>query len=264
MARSKSVDLSTLNLPAGLSTTRPLGEQIRELLEALARQLGPGATMPSDRQLAEHFGVARMTVRSEVKRLEVDGVVEVIPGSGTFVARMPRLAIEWGTSYTLGARAAGTPSTVLLQSTSGYADIDTAHLLRITTGAPVLTLTRLRALDGRPIGIEHVSLPLERFPGLDEVDLGNVSLYEVLAERWGLERASSTGRAAATLPSESDASLLGLTRRDPCMVVHMTSIDAAGEVFETGRSLYRADRYEVGIDIVHSDGPQGRVGIVPA
>ncbi|MGC4152847.1 MAG: GntR family transcriptional regulator [Propionicimonas sp.] len=252
MGRRRSTDIAAMELPAELSPDRPRGDQIRESLEALATRLGPGATIPSDRQLAEHFGVARMTVRTEIKRLVIDGVLEVEHGRGTFVARAPRLAPEWGTSYTLAARAAkGKPQTTLLESTRTGADAGIAELLRIAEGAPVLTLTRLRALDGRPVGIERVTIPLDRFPGLDEVDLESVSLYEVLAERWGLVRAASTGRAAATLPSEADASLLAVTVRDPCLVVQMVSTDIAGAVFEVGRSVYRADRYEIGIHLLH-------------
>ncbi|MGO2747552.1 MAG: GntR family transcriptional regulator [Microbacterium sp.] len=250
--RRHRVDMSALELRGELSEDRPRGDQIRERLEDLAARLGPGSTIPSDRQLAEHFGVARMTVRTEVKRLTIDGVLEVEQGRGTFVSSSPRLAPEWGTSYTLAARAAqGEPRTTLVQSAATASDARTAELLRIREGAPVLTLTRLRALDGRPIGIERVSIPLERFPGLEEVDLENVSLYRVLAERWGLVRAASTGRAAATLPSEADAALLGVTVRDPCLVVQMISMDADGAVFEVGRSVYRADRYEIGIDLMH-------------
>ncbi len=252
MGRHRSADIASLGLPAELRPDRPRGDQIRELLEDLANRLGPGATIPSDRGLAEHFGVARMTVRTEVKRLVIDGVLEVEHGRGTFVARTPRLAPEWGTSYTLAARAAkGEPRTTLLESVRAGADPATSELLRIPAGAPVLTLTRLRALDDRPIGIERVTIPLDRFPGLDEVDLEKVSLYEILAERWGLVRATSTGRAAATLPSEADAALLGVTTRDPCLVVQMVSTDAADVVFEVGRSVYRADRYELGINLQH-------------
>src|SRR5688500_19593967 len=59
---------------------------MREILEKLATDLGPGALVPSDRSLAEHFGVARQTVRSEVRRLVADGVLVNRPARGTFVA----------------------------------------------------------------------------------------------------------------------------------------------------------------------------------
>ncbi|MDQ0615332.1 GntR family transcriptional regulator [Microbacterium sp. W4I4] len=253
MVRRYRVNMSALDLRGELSEERPRGDQIRERLEDLAARLGPGTIIPSDRQLAEHFGVARMTVRTEIKRLTFDGVLEVEQGRGTFVSSAPRFAPEWGTSYTFSARAAqGEPSATLVQSAATAADARTAGLLRIREGDPVFTLTRLRALDGRRVGVERVSIPLSRFPGLEEVNLENTSLYRVLAERWGLMRGGSTGRVAATLPSESDAALLGVTVRDPCLVVQMISTDADGVVFEVGRSVYRADRYEVGIDLMHS------------
>ncbi len=254
MTRRRAAEPADLGLPAALDPDRPRGDQIREALEELSARLGPGATMPSDRRLAEHFAVARMTVRTEIKRLVVDGVLEVVQGRGTFVASAPRLAPEWGTSYTLAARAAkGEPSTVLIERSVGPAGALLAGSLRIAPGDAVLSLARLRSLDGRPVGIERVSLPLERFPGLDALDFESVSLYEALAEHWGLVRVSSTGRAAATLPSEAEAALLGLTPGAPCLVVQMVSTESSGDVFEYGRSLYRADRYEIGIDLAHRE-----------
>lgn len=257
MARRDQEALAELS--AELSPDRPRGDQIRERLEALAVRWGAGARLPSDRLLADHFGVARMTVRTEIKRLAIDGVVEVEQGRGTFVSRTPRLAPAWGTSYTLAARAAqGRPQTTLTEKTVQGADERTARLLEIAVGDPVLMLVRVRSFDDRPIGIERVSLPLALFPGLEDHALDDVSLYEVLDTGWGLVRAASTGRAAATLPTETDASLLGITSRDPCLTVQMTSTDTAGRVFETGRSTYRADRYEIGISLMHGTGQDMR------
>lgn len=257
-ARGSAAALAGLGGP--LSDERPRGDQIRERLESLAVELGAGARLPSDRSLADHFGVARMTVRAEIRRLAVDGVVEVEPGRGTFVAREPRLVPEWGTSYTLAARAArGRPETTLVERAVRGADERTARLLEIPIGDPVLALGRLRALDGRPIGVERVSIPLALFPGLEDRDLAEGSLYEILAAEWGLVRAASSGRAAGQLPSAVDAALLGITAQDPCLTVQMTSTDASGRVFETGRSIYRADRYEIGITLLHGagDAPAG-------
>ena len=254
--QSRTHSAADLGLPDRLDDDRPRGDQIRGLLEGLAHRLGPGASLPSDRQLADHLGVARMTVRAEIKRLTIDGVLEVEHGRGTFVALRPRLAPEWGTSYTLAARAArGEPGSSLLENDVTSADARIARLLAIPEGAPILSLARLRSLDGRPVGIERVALPLSRFPGLERIDLESRSLYEVLAEGWGLVRASSSGAAAATLPGEADAALLGVSVQDPCLLVQMTSSDADGVPFEMGRSLYRADRYEIGIDLIHDPMP---------
>lgn len=56
-------------LPARLPAGQPKGQAVREIIEALVASLGPGAPLPSERRLADHYGLAPMTVRTEVDRL---------------------------------------------------------------------------------------------------------------------------------------------------------------------------------------------------
>ncbi len=46
----------------------------------------PGAAVPSENQLADHFDVSRMTARRALAELTQSGVLERIKGAGTFVA----------------------------------------------------------------------------------------------------------------------------------------------------------------------------------
>ncbi|MFT7515761.1 MAG: DNA-binding FadR family transcriptional regulator [Candidatus Omnitrophota bacterium] len=64
--------------------TRTLVEDVSEHLATLVRQMKPGEqnVLPSERKLAEKFGVARGVVREAVKRLEIQGLLEVRRGSG--------------------------------------------------------------------------------------------------------------------------------------------------------------------------------------
>src|SRR5690606_16746738 len=60
----------------------------------------PGARMPSERALAEAFGVGRSAMREALKGLSLIGLVEVRQGDGTFLrnadsALLPEV-IEWG------------------------------------------------------------------------------------------------------------------------------------------------------------------------
>ncbi len=65
-----------------------LYEQIVEQIERRIQrgELRPGDQLPSERELAEQFGVSRTAVREAIKALREKGLVEVYPGRGTFVA----------------------------------------------------------------------------------------------------------------------------------------------------------------------------------
>lgn len=67
--------------------TGRLYEQIVEQIEAsiLSGELNPGDKLPSERELAEQFGVSRTAVREAVKALTQKGLVVVHVGRGTFV-----------------------------------------------------------------------------------------------------------------------------------------------------------------------------------
>lgn len=247
MARTPTVRMENISLDGQLDPRRSKGDQIRERLENLAETLGAGATMPSDRQLAEHFQVARMTVRTEVRRLVNDGILDVQQGRGTYVAE-PRAPHAWGVSYSSSTEP-GAPGAKILDRDVGTAGSRLGTLFDVPADSKVLRLTRLRTLDGDSIGVERVALPLSRFPGLEEVELDNVSLYRLLEERWGLRRGGMSGGANALLPTPDDALLLSISPQEPCIFVHMVSRDQDGRAYESGRSVYRGDRYELAVDI---------------
>ncbi|MEV0082303.1 GntR family transcriptional regulator [Saccharopolyspora sp. NPDC050642] len=49
-------------------------------------ELAPGSKLPTELELAELYGVARVTVRRAVAELKERGVLAVVHGRGTFVA----------------------------------------------------------------------------------------------------------------------------------------------------------------------------------
>jgi len=58
-------------------------EQIKELIAK--RELHPGDRLPGERELVRQLGISRTSVREALRILEVMGLVEVRPGSGTYV-----------------------------------------------------------------------------------------------------------------------------------------------------------------------------------
>lgn len=66
--------------------------QIRGLITS--GQLNAGDKLPSERQLAEKFGIGRSYVRDAIQKLEFYGILKTMPQSGTVVAGMGITALE--------------------------------------------------------------------------------------------------------------------------------------------------------------------------
>jgi GntR family transcriptional repressor for pyruvate dehydrogenase complex len=80
----------------------PVATQVaRKLVEyLLSGAVEPGARMPSERKLAEAFGVGRSAMREAIKALSLIGLVEVRQGDGTYLRKADSAllteVIEWG------------------------------------------------------------------------------------------------------------------------------------------------------------------------
>ena len=74
--------------------TRPyqlVAERIRDLVQQTA--LGPGARLPSERDLATTLAVSRPSLREALIALELGGVIEVRHGTGVYLRSAPRAAM---------------------------------------------------------------------------------------------------------------------------------------------------------------------------
>ena len=225
---------------------RPKGEQIRAALTNLVRSSQAGMLLPSERVLAERFEVARMTVRSCLVDLETQGLVERIPGRGTFV-REPRVShSEVFRSFSEDMRRRGMePGSRDLVVRTRKAGRDLAERLGIERGSPVLHIERVRTADGAPMALERTNLSAGRFPGLAERLDASASLYQLLGTEYGVRLDSADQRVSIGRLTAREAAKLGVDDGDPAFLIERRSLDNMGNVIEFGRSLYRADRYEI-------------------
>jgi GntR family transcriptional regulator len=233
-------------LPPRLSGQRPKGEQLEEILEGFIGTLAPGTALPSERLLAQRYHVARATVSQAIEGLAVRGLVYRVHGSGTFVAeprfRQPEALVSF--SEDMRARGMLPGSTVLRQEVVPAAEV-IARQLEVEPGTPVVALERVRTADGEPMALERTYLPAARFPGLEACDLIDVSLYELLAERWGIQVAVADQWFSVMRAGETEARLLGIPADNPALLFQRVTRDPSGGIVEYVRSLYRGDRYEV-------------------
>jgi DNA-binding GntR family transcriptional regulator len=76
---------------SGMSASRRVYLRLRRRIVEMA--MLPG-TRVVERDIAEEFGTSRTPVHEAVQRLADEGLIEIVPRSGTFVARIPLDALE--------------------------------------------------------------------------------------------------------------------------------------------------------------------------
>ena len=246
MARSSATD--GVALPRRLPRDAPKGQALRAILKELLGSLPPGAALPSERELAERYGLARMTVRNEIERLTAEGSVYRLHGRGTFVAE-PRIAQAGAlTSFTEDMLARGqAPGSTVISGELVASDGFLAAALETKPGDGCFRLDRVRTADGRPMAVEQVYLPVQRFEGIDQVDFADASLFKVLEDTFGVALGEAQQRVVAVSIETDDAQRLGVHEGSPGLRFHTVTRDREGRPVLYAVSLYPGDRYEIAL-----------------
>src|SRR5919197_1480701 len=150
-----------------LEPVRPL-QRYEHVAERLAAEIragafAPGERLPSERELARRLEVGRASVREAIAALQVQGVIETRPGSGSFVAARPperrRDAHDSSPSDLLEARALLEPAVARLAAQRGGGDAEIEALLAAMEDAAGEVWNdcdrrfhqRIAALTGNPV-----------------------------------------------------------------------------------------------------------------
>jgi GntR family transcriptional regulator len=237
---------SRAELPRKLSRRSPKGEQLRAILEDLIDALKPGDPLPSERELAERYDVARMTVRAEITALAAEGRVARVQGRGTFVAeaRVAQAAALSSFTEDMKARGLTAGSRVLGQGTEAADDLVAARL-GLDPGTAVVRVRRVRTADGEPMALEEAFLPADRFGALAADDLEGASLFDVLETRFGARFPVADQQVVAVEIVGDDANLLRVAPGRAGLKFHTILLDADERPLAYAWSLFRGDRYEI-------------------
>ncbi len=239
-------DPSVLSDSVPLPLYLQLARHLRNLI--VDGRLDEKDALPGERELAEAFGISRVTVRKALRELTAEGLLRQRQGAGTFINRSPHLEQRLSalTSFTEDMSSRGlTPGSVWLSRTLAVATPDESMALGLRPGAEVVRLHRLRSANGTPLAIELSSVPTRFLPVPSLVE---TSLYDTLRSL-GHSPFRALQRLSAVRLAGEQANLLAVPEGAPALYIERRTFLKDGTPLEFVRSQYRGDAYDFVVEL---------------
>ena len=234
---------------------RQIAGMLREAIRS--NRLAPGERLPSETELIEHFGVARMTVRQAVQELRSEGLVIAQHGRGVFVRPTPPIRRLASDRFARQHRAEGKAAFTVEAEKSGYSpQVDNivvrhekpnslvAERLRVPAEEEIVVRSRRYLADGRPVETATSYIPAAFANGtpIEQVDTGPGGIYARLEEN-GHTLARFTEEVAARMPTPEERRQLDLEPGVPVLTVLRTAYDAGDVAVEVCDTVKVASAY---------------------
>jgi GntR family transcriptional regulator len=225
----------------------PLYQQFRRALRDAIEdnRLAAEEALPPERELAEEFGVSRITIRKALDALVSEGMLTRRQGAGTFVAAREESRVEKSfsklSSFSEDMISRGRkPESAWLSRAAGTVTPEEALTLGLSPGTSVYRFKRIRYADGEPMALEHSTIAGFCLPS--EMAVGE-SLYEAL-DRHSARPVRALQRLRAVLFTGERAKLLGVEDGAPGLFIERRGFLKDGRTVEVTQSYYRGDAYD--------------------
>ncbi|CAL4869919.1 HTH-type transcriptional repressor NagR (plasmid) [Asticcacaulis sp. MM231] len=204
--------------------------------------MSSSAPLPTERDLADRYGISRMTVRRALSDLQRKGLLTRRQGAGTYVTaraltQSPGLK---GLREDMAVSAASTHSIVTERSIDAVTPQD-ALALDLGPGARVYRFQRVRYVGLSPVATEISLVPWYCLPSEHTVE---ESLYSALRKA-GNAPSRTLQRLRAIALATAEASLLKVAAGTPGLFIERHSYLRDGRTAELTRAWYRGDASDV-------------------
>lgn len=247
------------------SSDRPVYKQIADhLRDAISRgALAEGDQLPSEAQLIEHYGVARMTARNAIRVLQDEALVTSEHGKGVYVRRRPpvrRLASDrFARRHRKGGKAAfiteaehvgSVPEVDRIKVYESAAPSQIAERLKIDADTKVVVRSRRYLLDGRPVetAVSYIPADLAAGTPISDPNPGPGGIYARLEEQGHtLERFNE--EVSARMPTHEELAALNLPVGVPVIHLVRTAYDMDSRPVEVCDTVMAADAYVLSYEL---------------
>ncbi|MFJ6074873.1 GntR family transcriptional regulator [Streptomyces sp. NPDC093065] len=230
-----------------LNRKLPLWYQVSQSLRAsiLGRSPRDPLRLPTEEQLAGHYGVSVLTMRQALKELEDEGLITRHRRRGTFIephARRGAPVRLLGSVDAIVAQQSGMKAELLGH---GFGPVPSELAEYFAELPEVATYHRLRCDEktGEPTNHARNYVRPELAGRIDPDDLARWPMTKVLRDMVGMDISRITDTVEARLADPETARLLEVPLLSP--ILHYTGItyDTDGRVLDAAVIHYRGDRF---------------------
>ena len=204
----------------------------------------PGMKLPSERELVQQFGCARMTVHHALRELEDEGLIERRQGSGSYVAQLHPISnvlqVRDIRDEIAERRHVHATRVCSVQREKAGADIATA--MRLRKGATVFHVRLVHLENGVPIQLEDRHVTPALAPDFMARDFTQVTPSHVLFEHAPLTEAEQV--VEAVLADAEQATWLDVAEGSPLLMVSRRTV-SQGAVASVARLYHPGSRYRL-------------------
>ena len=222
---------------------RPLYRQVYDIMVRKVAQgvWRPGASLPSEQNLAREMGVSQGTMRKVLDALTAENLLERRQGKGTFIAentqertlfRFFRIARPGGKRMT----PERVDETVKVRASRA----NERSKLGLARTDRVVEIVRTRHIEKVPSIHELIILPSALFPGIEKRPSLPNSLYSLYQSDYGINIVAAHEELSAQLATAADQETLGTPKGGPILVIERLAVSLQDQKVEWRVSRVRS------------------------
>lgn len=236
--------------PPRFTGVLPLWYQLAQSLRAAILGLDRDAALrlPTEAQLARHYGVSLATVRQALGSLAAEGLISRHRRRGTFV--------NPGALRTRALRVLGSADAVMAQQSSD--EVRVLGRTRVPPGAlparlgpagEAVLIRRLRLDDGVPVSYAENYLRPEHADRVSDMALERSPVTRILRDELSLPLTRIDNEVSARAAPAEVAALLQIDALSPVLVSENVTYAAGGTPVDVARIHYRGDLFTFAISL---------------
>lgn len=214
--------------------------------------------LPGEMALVEQFGVARITVRKALERLQAEGLIDRRPGRGTFARRPQANDVARSATARPEIQLTGLLQNIVsmgLRTRVKVVACDimpppeaAASALALPAGIRVQKAVRVRSTREGPVSHITTYVPEPLALGFGRRELSRKPLL-VLLEESGVQIGRASQTISARLADAETARLLNVAVGSALLAVNRLVRDRNDQPVQWLQGLYRPDRYQYQMDL---------------